>query len=169
MLIKVHGYFAIMIDKMWSLQNITISSSFGSFVDFSDRKHRNDIDYIWGLGYGAVSFSPFLKSTFVSIMSLLRMINCHSRIPGGRLNIKMSSYQHKISHYKDKSVSRQSYLYHGNPYLERTSLYGHGALAHWRIPPIPMRPGDEYSNLTTGLLLFYTILVTNVMRSRLNR
>ena len=50
MLIKVHGYFAIMIDKMGNLQNITISSSFGSFVDFSDRKHRNDIDSMWGLG-----------------------------------------------------------------------------------------------------------------------
>ena len=32
---------------------------------------------------------------------------CH---PGGRLNIKMSSYQYTDPHVKDKTVSRPSYL-----------------------------------------------------------
>ena len=30
--------------------------------------------------------------------------------PGGRLNIKMSSYQYRDPHVKDKRVSRPSYL-----------------------------------------------------------
>ena len=30
--------------------------------------------------------------------------------PGGRLNIKMSSYQYRDPHVKDKTVSRPSYL-----------------------------------------------------------
>ena len=34
--------------------------------------------------------------------------------PGGRLNIKMPSYQYRDSHYKDKTVSRPSYLYNRN-------------------------------------------------------
>ena len=33
----------------------------------------------------------------------------------GRLNIKMSSYQYRNPHVKDKTVSRPSYLLHGNP------------------------------------------------------
>ena len=43
---------------------------------------------------------------------------------GVRPNIKMSSYQYKNSHAKDKTVSRPSYLKHGNPHTrERRSLY----------------------------------------------
>ena len=48
--------------------------------------------------------------------------------PGGRLNIKMSSYQYRDPHVKDKTVLRPSYLYHGNPHIwERRSLYWDGA------------------------------------------
>ena len=46
--------------------------------------------------------------------------------PGSRLNtcIKMSCYQHRNSHFKDKTVSWPSYLYNGkSPFLERPSLY----------------------------------------------
>ena len=51
-----------------------------------------------------------------------------SSLPGGGLNIKMSSYQYRDSHVKDKTVSRPSYLLHGNPHtLERRSLYWDGA------------------------------------------
>ena len=43
--------------------------------------------------------------------------------PGARLNIKMSSYQYRYSHYKDKTVSRPSYHYNGNTYIWKDSLY----------------------------------------------
>ena len=44
--------------------------------------------------------------------------------PGARHNIKMSSYQYRDPHVKDKTVSRPSYLYYENPYMwERRSLY----------------------------------------------
>ena len=35
---------------------------------------------------------------------------CVYLVPGGRLNIKMLSYQYRDSHVKDKTVSRPSYL-----------------------------------------------------------
>ena len=47
---------------------------------------------------------------------------------GSRLSIKMSSYQNMDPHVKDKTVSRPSYLEHGNPHAcERRSLYWDGA------------------------------------------
>ena len=52
---------------------------------------------------------------------------CHEMHSGGRLNIKMLSYQYRDPHVKDKTVSRPSYLYHGNPHTwERQSLYWDG-------------------------------------------
>ena len=53
---------------------------------------------------------------------------CHSYwwqcFPGscGRLNIKMS-YQHENPHVKDKTVSRPSYFWHGNPIPGEDSLF----------------------------------------------
>ena len=47
---------------------------------------------------------------------------------GSHLNIKMSPYQYRDPHVKDKIVSRPSYLNHGNPHTwERRSLYWNGA------------------------------------------
>ena len=40
--------------------------------------------------------------------------------PGGCLDIKMSSYQYRNSHYKDNTVFRPSYLYNGNPIPGKT-------------------------------------------------
>ena len=53
----------------------------------------------------------------------------HGQYPDwGRLNIKMS-YQYGDPNVKDKTISRQFYLYHGNPHTwERRSLYWDGAL-----------------------------------------
>ena len=49
---------------------------------------------------------------------------------GGRLNIKMLSYQYRDPDVKAKTVSRPSYLEHGNPHTwERLSLYWDGAQA----------------------------------------
>ena len=60
----------------------------------------------------------------------LRSSNTRDCRPGPRLNIKMSSYQHGDPHYKDKTVSRPSYLYNGNQYTqERRSLYWNALLA----------------------------------------
>ena len=39
--------------------------------------------------------------------------------PGGCLNMKMSSYQYRNSHYKNKIVSWLSYLFNWNPYTGR--------------------------------------------------
>ena len=36
------------------------------------------------------------------------------QLSGGRLNIKTQPYQYRYSHYQDKTVWRQSYLYSGN-------------------------------------------------------
>ena len=50
--------------------------------------------------------------------------------PGVRLNINMSSYRYRDSHYKDKTVLRSSYLYNGNPHTcKKISLFRAGFLA----------------------------------------
>ena len=59
----------------------------------------------------------------VLITYLLLRWRCEElrRQPGGRLNIKMS-FQYRDPHVKDKTVSRPSYLKHGNPHTwERQS------------------------------------------------
>ena len=43
--------------------------------------------------------------------------------PRGRLDIKISSYQYRDSHYKDKTVSRPSYLHNENLHTWKDSLY----------------------------------------------
>ena len=40
--------------------------------------------------------------------------------PGVYLNITIPSYQHRVSHYKDKTVSRPSYLFYGNHRSDET-------------------------------------------------
>ena len=44
-------------------------------------------------------------------------------LAGGRLDIKMLSYQYRNSHYKDKIVSWPSYLYNENPHSWNDRLY----------------------------------------------
>ena len=64
------------------------------------------------------------RKTFLNIWSLSRLM----MRPGGRLNTKVSSYQHRDPHVKDKTVSRPSYLQHGNSHTRgRRSLYWDGA------------------------------------------
>ena len=41
----------------------------------------------------------------------------------GRLNIKMPFYRYRNSHYRDKMISRPSYLYNGNPHQGRRPLH----------------------------------------------
>ena len=64
-----------------------------------------------------------------------------SRWPGGRLNIRMSSYQYNDLHVTDKTVSRLSYLKHGNPppppnTWERCFLYWDMALVSYIVRPL---------------------------------
>ena len=43
--------------------------------------------------------------------------------PWGHLNMKMMSCQYRNSHYKENTISWQSYLCNGNPYTRKDSLY----------------------------------------------
>ena len=65
---------------------------------------------------------------------------------GSRLNIKMSSYQYRDSHVKYKTVSRPSYLQHGNPHTwER---YWDGALEPLSIIDTKLHGSKTFSNIT---------------------
>ena len=44
------------------------------------------------------------------------------------INMQIPAYQYRNSNHKYKTVSWPSYLYNGNPYLERLSLYWNGTL-----------------------------------------
>ena len=49
---------------------------------------------------------------------------CCFKKPGGRLNIKMSSYQNRDTHVRDKMVLWPYYLWHGNPHISgKDGLY----------------------------------------------
>ena len=94
---------------------------------------------------GQCWYHGYSISIFIERSVMIRWCqNCsHWWHPGGRLNIKMSSYQYKdppVKHYKnslhldvvdrnlrrmgDKTVSRPSYLWHWNPHTwVRRSLF----------------------------------------------
>ena len=57
---------------------------------------------------GQISISTFYHQSYCKCL-------LDPLAPGDRSNIKMSSYQHRDSHYKDTTVSRPSYLYNRNP------------------------------------------------------
>ena len=63
---------------------------------------------------------------------------------GGRLNIKMSSYQHRHLHIKDKTVSRPSYLQHGNPILGKDGLYIETGLGSAKLPRADVNDGTGF-------------------------
>ena len=60
-----------------------------------------------------VSHSAILQCNFIT--NLLRRNR-------GSLNMKMSSYQYRDYHYKDKTVWRPSYLYNANPHTWKDRL-----------------------------------------------
>ena len=71
--------------------------------------------------------------------------------PWGRLNIRMSSYQYRDSHYKDKTVSRPSYLYNGNTISGKTtSFYWKGVLVSCEVIRVALVA------LCTYLIVFHT-------------
>ena len=79
---------------------------------------------------------------------------------GSCLNIKMSSYQYRDSYVKDKTVSRPSYLWHGNPNTwERPSLYWDGPLAPEAGPCFNIKT-SAWKWLTHDLNKMVTILQT---------
>ena len=54
---------------------------------------------------------------------------------GACLDIKMLFHQYRNSHHKDKTVSRPSYLYHGNHHTWKDHLYIEtGPSSPWRFP-----------------------------------
>ena len=69
---------------------------------------------------------PYLKDAFVKMntyfhkMLVPYILYANMQRSEARLNIEISSYQYKDSHYKDKTVSRPFYLYNENPIHEKT-------------------------------------------------
>ena len=65
------------------------------------------------------------------------------------INTKMTSYQYRSSHDKHKRLSRLSYLYKGNPYSWKDSLY-----IETKTWSINLSESLIYSNLTTGAVMW---------------
>ena len=83
----------------------------------------------FSLSFGLVSLTVALWCHMVSWKLVISWVN--GLLPGGCLNIKMSSssYQYRDPHVKYKTVLWPSDLQHGNPHTwERWSLYWAGAL-----------------------------------------
>ena len=83
-----------------------------TFNDDGTIPDREMIDRLWE------NAEPNGVSIFLRLGSSPKIINhlC-------RFNIMMSSYQYRDSHYKDKRVSRQSYLHNGHPHTSKDRLY----------------------------------------------
>ena len=70
---------------------------------------------------------------------------------GNRLNIKMPSYQYRDPHVEDKTVSRPSYLEHGNPHTwKRRSLYWDGALTDCPVLPTEQQSWTMWVYVSCG-------------------
>ena len=73
---------------------------------------------------GCISFEVVVRSAVKTLIFVRCQFAIHETETNQRLvSIKMSSYQYKNSHHKDKMVSRPSYLYNGNTYTWRDHLY----------------------------------------------
>ena len=89
--------------------------------------------------------------------------------PGGRINIKMWSYQYRKSHWGDKTILRPSYLHNGISYTgKKTSLYWIRALdINFSHPGItqsctkysmPRENADNYWIFWNSVILLYFCL-----------
>ena len=93
----------------------------------------------------------------------------------GPFNIKMSSYQYRDSLVKDKTVSRPSYLYHGNPITGKDGLYietgprivALSLVTKWRAP-LQYRVINNLNTLVCCIFVlwwsYYKFLVDYVIR-----
>ena len=70
--------------------------------------------------------------------------------PRGCIDIKMLSYRNRNSHHKDKTVSRPSYLYNGNPYTWNEQLYVEAGPRIWYIPLLLRLHAGLYSVLSSN-------------------
>ena len=71
-------------------------------------------------------FYCFLTSDFVKLPNNLFVFLLTDRT-GVWFNINMSSYQYRDYHVRDKTVSRPTYLYHGNLHIWNDGLFWHGS------------------------------------------
>ena len=86
----------------------------------------------------------------------LFMLSYNSRRSGGRLSVKMSSYQYREPHVKDKMAPRPSYLYNANHIPGKTVfILRRGA-------------GDTYIRQWTGTLSALVIKCSSLVRGKSN-
>ena len=88
----------------------------GRYICLPDSQvHGANMELIWGRQDPGV---PRVGPMIFAICYL------SSSIPyEARLNIRISSYQYRNSHYKDKAISRPSYLYNWNNHIWKYRLY----------------------------------------------
>ena len=68
----------------------------------------------------------------------------------GPSHIKLLFYQHRDSHYNDKTVSQPSYLYAGNPRTWKEYLYWARSWCYAAVSPCSRREGPPSSNSSSG-------------------
>ena len=81
------------------------------------------------------------------------------------------SHQYRGFHYKDKTVSRPSYLCNETSYLERGSLYWDGSLVrfgHWWLDLISQSSSSRHI-LTTKMVIVIVALGFNLICSYVSR
>ena len=99
--------------------------------------------------FGQAIWRPVLEvinwsSIILSPVCISFKIWWRSKLPGDHLSIKMSSYQYRDHHVKDKTVSRPSYLWHGNPHTRKTVFILRQALVAFDI----QMSSSDFNNLS---------------------
>ena len=118
-------------DVISSMESFCSSETEGVFLsvfDAADPRDHGTVFVVELLQFGVI-WSPH----FTTMPRKCRpRTPCHVHLatyPGGRINIKMPSYQYRKSHCGDKTVVRSSYLHNGISYTGKmASLYWIGAL-----------------------------------------
>ena len=123
---------------IWKIHEV--GSRFGNALTLNYQEHLGNVPRLCTLILRSQRDKHVIitsKRCFI-IMCLLRCVFAGMvarwmirKCPGYRLNVKMSSYHYKDTHHKDKTVSRPSYLYNGNPHTWKDCLYTETGLRLW--------------------------------------
>ena len=88
---------------------------------------------------------------------------------GGRLNIKMSSYQYKDPHVKDKTVSRPFIFYMAIPIPEKDGHLGKFTFEFWKIIKTGLQITLRYANKLASWWLYLYGVVPTIPRPDITR
>ena len=118
-------YKDITSNTVWCCYNVWCHYNIVNFLQNLHTTHpiAHPLGLDMGVSCGLILWFIFCLSHCSDICGHITTIDHVIMAPGGRLDIKTMSYHYRDPHVKDKTVSRLSYLQHGNPHTWKDGLY----------------------------------------------